>query len=85
MTQYLLAFVQDRDNVIMRWARETIDSDLIAQNSADQQCVRQDHGRDLVLPQQSPFGADQLPTQAASGCNPSPRCEPPNPRGEGAP
>ena len=32
MTQYLLAFVQDRDNVIMRWARETIDSDLIAQN-----------------------------------------------------
>ena len=35
MTQYLLAFVQDRDNVIMRWARETIDSDLIAQNSAE--------------------------------------------------
>ena len=32
MTQYLPAFVQDRDNVIMRWARETIDSNLIAQN-----------------------------------------------------
>jgi hypothetical protein len=35
MTQYLLACVQERDNVIMRWARETIDRDLIAQNSAD--------------------------------------------------
>jgi hypothetical protein len=33
--QYLLAFVHERDNVIILWARETIDSDLMAQNSAE--------------------------------------------------
>lgn len=35
ISQYLLAFVQDRDNVIMRCARETMHNDLIAQNSDD--------------------------------------------------